>query len=204
MSEQFGLEFFRAVLDAIPSPVFIVDKDVRILAYNAAAVPLLGEKPDLVLRMRSGEALHCINATGTQGGCGCSEECRACVVRNSVRSSFGNQSVVRQKSRMTLVREGGSSEVFLLVTTAPLKHEGASYVILILEDISELVELRRLIPICANCKKIRNERQYWDSVETYFKRQMDLDFTHGICPECFERLYPDLAASWKASRQPPP
>ncbi len=104
---------------------------------------------------------------------------------------------------MTVVREEGTSEVFLLVTTAPLHHEGASYVILILEDISELVEARRLIPICANCKKIRNEREYWDSIETYFKRQMDIDFTHGICPECFERLYPDLAATWKENKQPP-
>ena len=203
MSEEFSREFFRAVLDAIPSPVFIVDNDVRILAHNSAAVPLVGENPDLVLQMRGGEALHCINATGSPPGCGHSEHCRFCVVRNSVRTSFGDQRVVRQKSKMTLVREEGTSEVFLLVTTAPLQHDGASYVILILEDISELVELRRLIPICANCKKIRNERQYWDSIEAYFKRQMDIDFTHGICPECFERLYPDLAATWKANKQPP-
>ncbi len=197
MKEPLTSEFLRAVLDAIPSPVLIVDNDIHILACNRAAAPLVGDEPKLVLHMRGGEALHCFNSTASPAGCGHSAGCQTCIVRNAVHSSFDNQRVFRQKSKMTLAGVGGNSEVYLLVTAAPLHHEGGSYVILILEDISEMVELRKLIPICANCKKIRNEKQYWDSLEAYFKRQMDLDFTHGICPDCFERLYPDLAASLK-------
>ena len=203
MDEQLSSGFLRAVLDAIPSPVFIVDNDFRILTYNPAAAPLLGETPSLELRMSGGEALHCIHSMETLAGCGHSEHCQTCVVRNSVQSSFAHRDVVRRKARMTLVGKNGDSEIYMLVTTAPLQHKGAMYVILILEDISELVQLRRLIPMCANCKKIRNERQYWDSLESYFKTQMDIDFTHGICPECFERLYPDLAEKWKMTGKPP-
>ena len=203
MDEQLTSGFLRAVLDAIPSPVFIVDGDFHILTYNPAAAPLLGETPSLELHMSGGEALHCINSAESLAGCGRSEHCQTCVVRNSVQSSFTSQKVVRQKARMTLVGLNSNSEVYLLVTAAPLQHQGAAFVMLILEDISELVQLRKLIPMCANCKKIRNERQYWDSLESYFKKQMDIDFTHGICPECFERLYPDLAQKWKMTGKPP-
>ena len=186
--------FFSAVLNAMPSPVFVVDDDVRIIAANLAARPLIGEDASIVYLHRSGEALHCIHSADAAGGCGKGAHCQSCVIRRSVAESFGNKKTLRRAAKMILQQKGKSREVFLLITTAPLKFEGNQYVILTLEDINELVELRRLLPICASCKKIRNEQEYWDSIEAYFKRHLDVDFTHGICPECFERLYPDIAA----------
>jgi hypothetical protein len=61
-----------------------------------------------------------------------------------------------------------------------------------LEDISELVALRRILPICANCKKIRSDDGYWAEVEAYFAENLEVDFTHGICPTCLAKYYPDL------------
>lgn len=49
-----------------------------------------------------------------------------------------------------------------------------------------------LIPICANCKKIRDDRGFWCQLETYIKDHSEADFTHGICPECIKELYPEL------------
>jgi PAS domain S-box-containing protein len=54
--------------------------------------------------------------------------------------------------------------------------------------------LRGLLPICASCKKIRDDSGYWSQLETYFQVHADVAFSHGICPECLQRLYPDLAA----------
>lgn len=51
--------------------------------------------------------------------------------------------------------------------------------------------LSGFIPICASCKKIRNDTGYWDAIESYISRHTDAQFTHGICPECVVRLYPD-------------
>lgn len=59
-----------------------------------------------------------------------------------------------------------------------------------LEDISELLALRSLLPICANCKKIRDDQNYWQDVESYFRKYLGLDFSHGICPQCASKLYP--------------
>ena len=78
------------------------------------------------------------------------------------------------------------------MTTAPFSHEDKPLVLLILEDISELMKLKSILPICANCKSIRNDKEYWQSIENYFKEHLDLDFTHGICPKCAKDLYPGL------------
>lgn len=50
--------------------------------------------------------------------------------------------------------------------------------------------LRGLIPICASCKRIRDDSGYWGQIEAYIARHTDADFSHGICPECAEKLYP--------------
>jgi ligand-binding sensor domain-containing protein len=48
-----------------------------------------------------------------------------------------------------------------------------------------------LIPICANCKKIRDDSGYWSQLEQYLRTHSEATFSHGICPECVERLYPE-------------
>jgi hypothetical protein len=57
--------------------------------------------------------------------------------------------------------------------------------------------LRGLLPICASCKKIRDDKGYWNQMETYIEAHSEADFSHGVCPECMERLYPEYAASAK-------
>lgn len=49
--------------------------------------------------------------------------------------------------------------------------------------------LPRLLPICVSCKKIFNEKGYWEEVERYIKKHTNIDFTHGCCPDCAQRLY---------------
>jgi len=49
-----------------------------------------------------------------------------------------------------------------------------------------------MIPICANCKKIRDDKGYWEQIETYIQERTSATFTHGICPECARKLYPQF------------
>lgn len=56
----------------------------------------------------------------------------------------------------------------------------------------EVKTLSGLLPICCCCKKIRDDNGYWNEVEQYFNDHSDLQLTHGFCPECVERLYPEL------------
>ena len=58
--------------------------------------------------------------------------------------------------------------------------------------LSDVKILKGIIPICASCKKIRNDKGYWEQIEIYINKYSDADFSHGICPECAKKLYPDL------------
>ncbi|MBE0566037.1 MAG: GAF domain-containing protein [Krumholzibacteria bacterium] len=56
----------------------------------------------------------------------------------------------------------------------------------------EITTLRDLIPICSGCKSVRDDAGYWQAVETWIADRSGAAFTHGICPECVHRLYPEL------------
>ena len=56
--------------------------------------------------------------------------------------------------------------------------------------LSEVKTLRGFLPICANCKDIRNDRGYWEKIETYIRDRSDAEFSHSLCPKCAKELYP--------------
>lgn len=58
------------------------------------------------------------------------------------------------------------------------------------EALKRVRQLEGLLPICASCKKVRDERGTWEPIESYISARTAADFSHGICPECEERLYP--------------
>ncbi len=58
--------------------------------------------------------------------------------------------------------------------------------------LSEIKTLRGIIPICASCKKIRDDEGFWSQVEVYVSDHTEADFTHGLCPDCFDREIQDL------------
>src|SRR6185312_3630958 len=119
---------------------------------------------------------------------------------------------VERIETVRLRRDG--THIHVSITVSPIKNadgaiHGAS---IILRDITErkqqekerlqLIEeltealkhvktLNGLLPICASCKKIRNDGGYWEQVETYIRSRSNAEFTHGICPDCVRLLYPE-------------
>lgn len=59
------------------------------------------------------------------------------------------------------------------------------------EAISQIKRLSGLLPICASCKKIRNDQGYWEQIEIYIREHSEAEFSHGVCPECIGKLYPE-------------
>ena len=62
-------------------------------------------------------------------------------------------------------------------------------------SLDHIKRLSGMLPICAACKKIRNDKGYWEQIEQYIAERSETEFTHGLCPECARRLYPELMAS---------
>jgi hypothetical protein len=58
--------------------------------------------------------------------------------------------------------------------------------------LNEIKTLRGILPICAHCKRIRDDEGYWQRIESYIHEHSEADFSHGICPECLKNHYPDL------------
>jgi len=56
----------------------------------------------------------------------------------------------------------------------------------------EIKTLRGIVPICASCKKIRDDKGFWSQVEVYVTQHSEAQFSHGICPECVKKLYPEF------------
>lgn len=60
------------------------------------------------------------------------------------------------------------------------------------EALDKVNLLGGLLPICASCKKIRDDKGYWNQVETYIRDHSEAEFSHGICPDCAKKLYPEF------------
>tara|TARA_B100000315_G_scaffold97080_1_gene89258 strand:- start:352 stop:897 length:546 start_codon:yes stop_codon:yes gene_type:complete len=52
--------------------------------------------------------------------------------------------------------------------------------------------LHGFLPICASCKKIRDDKGYWNQIESYIKEHSEVNFSHGVCPDCARKLYPEI------------
>jgi two-component system NtrC family sensor kinase len=65
------------------------------------------------------------------------------------------------------------------------------------EALAKVKTLSGFIPICASCKKIRDDKGYWNQIETYIRDHSEAEFSHSICPDCMEKLYPDFAKDKK-------
>lgn len=60
------------------------------------------------------------------------------------------------------------------------------------EALHKVKTLSGMLPICASCKKIRDDKGYWNQIEGYIQDHSDALFTHGICPECTKKFFPEL------------
>ncbi len=73
---------------------------------------------------------------------------------------------------------------------------------MLLKNLQRITVLKGLLPICSNCKKIRDDQGYWEQVESYFETHSEVFFTHGICPDCSEKIYGKN--KWYKKKKPAP
>ncbi len=69
------------------------------------------------------------------------------------------------------------------------ENEKADLIQTLQETLSEVKKLSGLLPICASCKKVRDDKGYWGQIESYIQKHSEAEFSHGMCPECSDKLY---------------
>ncbi len=83
----------------------------------------------------------------------------------------------------------GKTEGSLLWRAIRYAIERQKLLIQIEQSATEIKTLRGFLPICASCKKIRDDKGYWTKIETYISEHSGAEFSHGLCPECAKTLY---------------
>ena len=180
----------RALLSAIPDTMIQVDEAGNILTFN-----LSQSQPNFLKGDLTGKNLY--------------------ELLPSPISELTRRHVMQvMKSRVPVVFEfshGGNTVLFFENRIVP---SGERNVLAIIRDITPRVlaekekerlinelqtalanikKLQGLIPICASCKKIRDDKGYWNQLEIYLQEHSDAMFSHSVCPECMEKLYPEWA-----------
>ena len=152
--------FLKSLYESIPCGVLIVNRDRRVQAVNNVLERTFGISAAEVTNKRGGEALRCIHAFESPHSCGFADICQTCQIRNTALKALDGNQIHRNKAKIRLLIEGKAQDIQLLVSAAPLDHNGERFAVIILEDITELKNLRRRLKTEQSFAGIigRNER----------------------------------------------
>jgi hypothetical protein len=174
----------QSVMNAVPSPVFVIDQQARIELVNKCAE---GQKHLLHAYThleRMGNVMGCINALSCTDGCGGARNCRDCPIRKAVGDAAAGKNVFRNQAVFQLRVDGNYTPVHLWITASLLRFDGRDLIVLILEDVDELVKDTGLVPVCESCGKVGVGTEYHESVGAYVKGRFESDRQHDRCPDC--------------------
>jgi PAS domain S-box-containing protein len=188
-------ERLRAIMEQSPEAIFLVDVETgRILEANSAFQDLLGYSSEEIVGL---PVFDLVSAD---------REIMDRRFQDTIQAGR-----VTSDERQYRTKDGSLIDVW--VSRKAVSYAGKKVMCVILHDLTErkqaeaerekLIQelqealangktLRGLIPICANCKKIRDDKGYWQQVEVYVHEHSEAKFTHGLCPECAKLLFPEL------------
>ncbi len=185
--------FFKVLFEALPVMALVADAGGTVYALNDATRTTLGLQGEANLK-KIGELFTCINSKVDAQGCGHAPGCQQCMVRQTALGAISGNKISRTKGKLDIMRTNYQIVTLIfLISAAPIEYKGKQLAVIILEDVSNVTELQGLLPMCAACKKIRDDAGYWNQVEKYIQEHSEVEFTHGLCPECIERMYPQFA-----------
>lgn len=188
---------FRRVAESAKDAIITADRAGKIVFSNSAAAKMFGYPADKLI----GQPISILMPQRFREA---HERGMARVVASS-KSRLINETV----ELFGLTKEGREFPVELSLSTWVSGHD--RFYTGIIRDISErkqhekelhqlitrlkqsLAKVRQLsglLPICASCKKIRDDKGYWNQIEEYIRHHSEAEFSHGICPECSRKLYP--------------
>jgi PAS domain S-box-containing protein len=194
--EQEALQKFDRLFRMNPA-LMAVSHDRRFADINDAFLRTLGYTIEEVVGKTAAELDLFVDPTAQEA-----------VQRELERGGPVREVELRVRTRDGRVREG-------LFSADVIESQGVRYLLTVMVDMTErklaeaersrtiaelqdalehIKTLRGILPICASCKRIRNDRGYWEQVEAYLSAHTDARFTHGLCPECVARQFPDLPA----------
>jgi transcriptional regulator with PAS, ATPase and Fis domain len=179
------------ILNALDNPILVINRTYHIVAANSAACRSFCSSLDNIIGQECFKVTHKVDSP-----CWLTE--KHCPVRVAFE--------LRQKTRVIHQHIYAGKAVIEEVIAVPIfDNQGeVNFIVEELNDVTELIKsieiiehlkkelntLRGIIPICYACKKVRDDKGYWQQVEAYVRDRSEAEFSHSICPDCVEKLYP--------------
>jgi PAS domain S-box-containing protein len=183
---------WEEVFDIIDDAITIHDNDFNIIRANKAAEKMLGTASSKILKKKCYELYH--------GSTAPPESCPSCLSIQTSHPTVAEMSepfldkYIEVKALPLFNKEHQITGLVHVVRNISgrkkLEKERENLIFDLTDALFKVKALSGLLPICASCKKIRDDNGYWKQVDEYIREHSDADFTHGICPECAEREFP--------------
>ena len=74
-----------------------------------------------------------------------------------------------------------------------LSAEQTTLIVKLQDALAKIKTLRGMLPICASCKKVRDDKGYWSQIEVYVRDHSEAEFTHGLCPDCAKKYFDEIS-----------
>lgn len=195
-SEQELLQKFEKMFQVNPTPMAISSMQTRqFVEVNQAFLDLLGYQAEQVVGKTSEE----LNLTPQK-----EDHSRAAQMLEEYGALKNLEMKVKAKdgtlstgmfSGSIFESQGKKFMLTVMVDITTQKHlenEQEKTILELRSALDQIQTLKGILPICASCKKIRDDHGYWEQVEQYIARHTSAEFSHGICPDCKEQLYSDF------------
>jgi len=178
------------ILNALATSILVIDRNYRIVGANNAACRSFCLSADNIAGSKCFKVTHNLDRPCWHEGVKC-----------PTKTAFE----LKGQTKAVHKHVYAGKTIFEQVVASPILDDHGEVDLIVEEfnDITELIQskeiadhlkkdiktLQGLLPICANCKKIRDDEGYWSQLESYFSNHLDVHFSHGLCEECTEELY---------------
>lgn len=178
------------IFDNIRDGLLILDAENRIVDANPSIQKIINQKLSSLIGVSIADLAHRIPELAHIQG-------REQETVDEVPLNFDNEARYFEIRANLLDPEvsgySGKSIIFHDITRRKQAEvEREKLIVDLQKAMAEVKTLHGLLPICAHCKKIRDDQGYWQNVEEYVKQHTEAEFSHGICPDCIAKLYPEL------------
>jgi len=187
-------DFLQLLVNTLPDMIFIKDVDLRVTMVNDTYCDMVGGRREWLI----GKRAHEIHSDEVANTCQQSDE----ELLRSGESVRGEEWLTGPDGRRILLDtikvpyRGADGDIAGIMAISrditerkAAEEEREALIGDLTKALSEIKHLTGLIPMCASCKRIRNDDGFWDQVETYIQRKTRAVFTHGICPACMDQYY---------------
>ncbi|MBT3199385.1 MAG: hypothetical protein HN350_05665 [Phycisphaerales bacterium] len=176
VSPTSQIDDLQSILDAMPNPVFIIDRKGRIKLLNEPASQQQKLLNAYTHRERMGNLLGCINALSSPNGCGGARNCKDCPIRKSVFEAFEGKHTFRAKKTFQVLTSGEYRPVRIWITASPIRYNECDLVALTFEDIEELIEAAGLVEVCSSSGQNTEDPNDLQGIGLYVQE----DFKHQV------------------------